>query len=54
MARCGTTAAHAAHGGCPGRAKCVKCGRLAWADELVVIREHRVHNGKLRHRGCLL
>lgn len=44
--------AHAAHGDCPGREKCAKCGVLTWRDQMVKITELRTHNGKYRHPGC--
>lgn len=44
--------AHAAHGDCPGREKCARCGVLTWRDQMVKITELRAHNGKYRHPGC--
>jgi hypothetical protein len=50
--RCGRRTLHAAHGECEGRAECAVCHGVAWTSDTVEITEHRVHNGKRRHRHC--
>lgn len=56
MTHCDKMTAHNAHGSgrnrCEGRDRCAVCRTLGWVDEMVVITEHRAHNGRRRHRRC--